>query len=220
MSLKERWKFFLKLIFDPWIIILIISTVLLTNLLTAQKDATIQGILTLLISVCSGIIGSVITKRLDEFTEGKIIVARAKTASRNLQNQFQNVLALENRVRTYLKRLTDTEYSKQISQEVVKTYFEEIIENCLSLQERVLYSLDDWKDVLPDLDISKAINHIRDLQRRIEEFAQQNEQLDQELKDSINKSSIEIEQLQAEKEKNEKKVALLQTELINNFSFR
>ena len=214
--LKERWKAFGTTLCDPWIIILVICTYFLSTVLIRQSDVTIISTFTFLVSLSSGILGGIVTKRWDDQTEEKIIVARAKSANRSLQLLLSSAIALERRVRLYIQRYNNSSYKKKITSEVIKTYLEEIVEDSLSLEEKVINSIEDWKDILPDLDIKPVINLIRELNGNYASALAQLEQVNlslQETKDKSEAGEANIKKLSEEKNEIRNKLLHIEKDL-------
>src|SRR5258708_39095705 len=124
-GLQGRWKAFWFVILDPWVLVFFVTTFLLSaGLISGQSDKTVVATLTFLVSLFSGILGGIVAKRWDDITQEKIIETRGKLANRGLNLLLSNVIAMERRVRLYLQRYTDLGYKKNVSSEVLKTYFE------------------------------------------------------------------------------------------------
>lgn len=214
--LKDRWKAFGITIFDPWIIILAISSVSLSIVLIRQSDVVNIAVYTLLVALSSGVLGGILAKRWDDITEEKVIVTRAKSANRSLQLLLSNVIALEKRARLYNQRHNDLEHKEQVTSEVIKTYLEEVVEGCLSLEEQVIKSIEDWTDIDPTLEIKTVLGLIGELNgnysNALAQLGQVNSAL-QETKDKKDKSETEINKLKEEKSQIQKDLARIQSEL-------
>jgi len=213
--LKEKWKAFITIVLDPWIIFLFICTIILLIVVTRQTDVVIIAILTFLVSLFSGVLGGIVAKRWDDITEEKVIVARAKSANRSLQLLLGSVISLERRVRLYIQRHNDTQYKNRITPEVIRTYFEEIVEDCLSLEEEVINSIEDWKDILPKLDLKTVLDLIRELNANYSNALAQLEQVNTSLQETKDKSESEVYKLKEEKEEIKKDLLRIQKELLD-----
>lgn len=141
---------------------------------------------------------------MGRYHSGKSHRDKRKLANRGLNTLLSNVIGMERRVRVYLQRFTDTKYKKDVSSEVLKTYFEEIVEACVSLEEKVINSIEDWTDILPDAEIKSVVDLIRDLKEKysnsISELKKVNDAL-QETRVKSAKSDAEIDKLIDEKKK-------------------
>ena len=193
--LRNRWKAFGVIIFDPWIILLLLCTFLLTSILLNITNVILVATVTFLVSLFSGVLGGIIARRWDDITQEKEIMARGKSANRSLQLLLSSLISIERRVRLYLQRYNDEEYNKKIYPEVIKTYFEEVIEECASLEENVINSIEDWTDILPNVEIKTVLNFIRDLKSKYNDASAQLEQVNIDLREIRNKSEEEISEL-------------------------
>lgn len=213
ISLKERWKAFGTIIFDPWIILLLISTVLLSVVLIRQSDVIIISILTFLVALFSGVLGGIVAKRWDDLTEEKVIVARAKAANRSLQLLLGSVIALERRVRLYIQRNSDTSNKSKITEEVIKTYLEEIVVDSVALEEKVINSIEDWTDILPNLEVKTVLNLIRELNGNYSSTLSQLEQVNTALQETKDRSDANVKKLEEEKSEIQKELSRIRKEL-------
>jgi hypothetical protein len=98
-----------------------------------------------------------------ELSDEKMIDARGRTAIRGLITLLNRLANLERRVTQYLER----QNTNNLDKEVVRTYFEEVVENYNSLQEDVLSSIEDWADLIPEADIRSEIGVITELKSRV-----------------------------------------------------
>ena len=211
--LKNRWKAFGTIIFDPMVISLLICTIGLSAVLILQTDLVIIAIFTFLVSLFSSVLGGIIAKRWDDLTEEKVIVARAKSAHRSLELLLSSVITLERRVRQYSERHTSLKYKEQITPEVIKTYLEEIVEDCVGLEEKVINSMEDWKDILPNLEVKTVLNLIRELNGNYDIAQTQLADVNASLKETKDKSEEEVNKLVKEKKELSKELSRIQKEL-------
>ena len=94
-ALWDSWRAFFITFFHPWVLLLLVSTVALGILITRQENVTYIAILTVLMSIFSGILGGIIAKRWDDLNEEKKVVTKGKSAIRNLQHLFWAVILIE-----------------------------------------------------------------------------------------------------------------------------
>ena len=111
--LRESWQSFVSITLNPWSMILILSTILLNVVLIRQTDRNIVSILTLLVSLSSGILGGVLAKKWDDLTGEKVLIARGKVAIRGLKLLLGSAVALQKRVRYYLALYTKASKKKR-----------------------------------------------------------------------------------------------------------
>lgn len=200
----HRWENLIYVVFDPAVIILLIICVILFFVSKNQTDTTMLFILTLAMSLFTGILGSVFTKRYDDIFETKIIHSKGQSATRNLQFLLNNSIDLEKRIGEYLKRFSEDVTTKTISKEVIRTYLEEAIRNCVSIEENIVNSLLDWKDIVPEADIQEKINSITKYKEQIIHQEKMLAEITKELQDEKNQSVKEKNLLKKEKENLEK----------------
>lgn len=193
-NLKDRWKIFISLLFDPFTIILLISSIILVYFASVQTNNELKAILTILTSISSAILGSRIMTIWSNETEGRVIIARGGTAIRNLSLLLKIVSLLEQRVLKYLANIT--------SSKTIKIYFEEIIEKFHIIEEEIINSIEDWKDIIPEANIKHQIGLFSDLKseinektlqlKKLEEIKNRSESDKKELQEKIDKKQQEI----------------------------
>ena len=141
LTLVTQWVNFLCSFFQPTVVILIL---LIVFLLYASYQFALQPLVSntfiTIISILSGLVGGMIAKRLAEISEGTILVTRGKSAIRGLKALFNQVSAIENRTSIYINRLDP----KNQDYKLVKNNYEEIIGKCVTLQDEVLNSIEDF----------------------------------------------------------------------------
>lgn len=191
ISLKHKWKAFFEIIFDPWILVFLISTVTLIVFQSNQTDKSISAILAVLISLSSAFLGGLIRKQWLDITEESVLIARGKSAIRSLKLLLGNVASVERRVCQYKER-----YAKQKQEaELIKICLEEIVEKCIVLEEEVLNSIENWTDIIPEADIKTQIGVISELKQSIESLMKDIDGLKTELETTREKSRGESEAL-------------------------
>jgi len=156
----EKWAIFFAIILDPIILILLLGVLFLIWLSQGDgQNKLLMNILVVIISITSGVLGGLISSRWSEITETKLIRTRGKLAIRNLGLLLLNLRSLEKRVSFYLKKLGDeTEGNK-----LIKNYLEETVEKCNVLEEEVINSIENWKDIIPEADLTTQIGVISEL---------------------------------------------------------
>jgi hypothetical protein len=212
-SLRNRWRAFLTVIFDPLSVALLISTAFLAVSLVFQTDRSIVAILTFLVTVFSGLLGGVLGKKWDDLAGEKIIVARGKSAIRNLKFLLSNAVALQRRVRQYLNQCIEEDKKRSPTSDVVATYLEDVAGRCLLLEEGIISSIESWTDITPEADIKTQIGVISELTSKVDNLTQDLNTLGSELQETKGKTEKEIEKLKAEKRQKEKELLELRQEL-------
>ena len=102
------------------------------------------------------------------------------------------IASLDRRVRVYLNR----QQSEETSNEVVKTYLEEVIGRCGTLQEEVLSSIENWTDIVPEANIRSQIGVITDLREQTEELHMELDNLKKESEETQGKPAEETRALE------------------------
>lgn len=180
-SLNERWKSFINIIFDPWIILLTISVVILICLSLKDNDnELIKSTLIVLISIISSLLGGIFAKRWGDITEEKILVTRGESAIRSLKLLILNISQIEKRISVYIERLNKDSQDYAL----MKNHFEEIIEKCNILEEESINSIENWTDIIPEANIKTQIGILSELKKDKESLFKQIEELHKELSDN------------------------------------
>lgn len=164
-NLKNRWKMFAGVVFDPWTIFLLITVSILFFLSANEQNRFAASLLFVLITISSAILGGRVTKHWVDITEGGIVRARGKSAVRSLKLLLRNIASLETRIRNF--RFAEDEIENH--PEVIKRNYEEVVETCSLLQEETINSIENWTDIVPEADIKTQIGVISDLKSNISE---------------------------------------------------
>lgn len=153
-SLYKKWKNFLNVILDPWVIILSLATVyfIYFSNLPGTTDKNIISILTLIISLFSAILGGILANRWAEITELKVLVARGKSAIRSLKLILLNISKIEKRTKYYISSIDKENEDFKL----VISNFEEVIEKCYILEEEIISSIENWTDIIPEVENMKT----------------------------------------------------------------
>ncbi len=146
-TLKEKWAIFFNVILDPWVIIMLISTVAFIHYSTQTEDKKLLAIITIIISLVSGLLGGIIANRWAQMTELKVLVARGKSAIRSLKLILLNISNIEKRTKIYIASI-DKENKEH---KLITSNFEEVIEKCNVLEEEIISSIENWTDIIPEV---------------------------------------------------------------------
>lgn len=147
ITLKEKWENFFNIILDPWVILLLVATVVFIICSTQTTDNKIAPILTLIISLMSGLLGGIIANRWAQMTELTVLVARGKSAIRSLKLILLNISNIEKRTKVYITNID----KKNEDYKIIKSNFEEVIEKCNILEEEIISSIENWTDIIPEV---------------------------------------------------------------------
>jgi hypothetical protein len=146
-NLKEKWGSFFNVMFDPWVIIMLLATVAFINYSTQTEDKNLIAIITLIISLVSGLLGGIIANRWAQITELKVLVARGKSAIRSLKLILLNISNIEKRTKEYIACID----KENIEHKLITSNFEEVIEKCNILEEEIISSIENWTDIIPEV---------------------------------------------------------------------
>ncbi|TQV82843.1 hypothetical protein [Aliikangiella coralliicola] len=177
-DLSHRWKLFGSMLFDPWTLILAIAVLALLWLSYGQPDPKFATVLNILIILSSTIVGARVTKQWSEINDGGIVKEKGKSAVRNLKLLLRNIEALDIRVRTFKENSSDS----PIETKLIQNNFEEINEFCNLLKEEVVNSIENWTDILPELDIATQIGEISNLAKTLKDTEDEKNLLEMKLK--------------------------------------
>lgn len=72
--LINKWSNFFNIIFDPWVLLLLLGTIIFIYYSTGLEDKKLLSIVTLIISLISGLLGGIIANRWAQMTELKVLV--------------------------------------------------------------------------------------------------------------------------------------------------
>lgn len=197
--LNDRWITFIKIILDPWIIILGIFLLLIISSVKHSENINIHLFAILLIAIISGIIGAVFIKKWIDLHDEHLLINRGASAIRNLKLIYFNLLRTEKRIRIYIKKLDEN----NPAYELADSFFEEIIEKCRMLQEECINSISIWSDLIKDADAKTILTNIYNLKERKEKLARDILQLKKDFFEAVDREKIsdeDFEKQMAQKE--------------------
>lgn len=162
-DLKRKWRLFLYIILDPFLILLIIITICLIYFSSDDKNKNVYFILIVLSSISCSFIGALIYRKWEEFNDKPILIARGKSAIRNLKLLMSSIAALEKRVKIFLFNLNDAKNTRVVT----SSNLEEIIDKCITLKEETINSIENWIDIIPEADVTTQIGTLSDLNNEL-----------------------------------------------------
>jgi|GEM_PF-815913 len=151
-SLKNKWSNFMKVVFDPWVLCLLIITGVFVYFSGEVDNKSFIPLITLIISLVSGLLGGIIANRWAQMTELKVLVARGKSAVRSLKLVLLNISNVEKRTKEYINSIDN----KNIEYKLIISNFEEVIEKCNILEEEIISSIENWTDIIPEVEDFKT----------------------------------------------------------------
>lgn len=196
LPIKEKWLIFLNIAADPWIAILSVISAVLVCINLNHYSAIITAVLSLLLILCSGIVGARLIKIWNDSTSEGILVARGKIILRDMVLLIENIGNIKKRIQIYIARQTEEQSKRNV---IIS--FEELIEKCNILEREVMNSIESWSDIIPDADISTKLEDISLTTKSINKEIIQQERL---------KAQLESLRARPEKEKEEIKNILVE----------
>lgn len=192
-DLRWRWATFAGVVFSPAVSILIVATVVLIyfslNTPKGTVSSGIEAVITVIISIFSGLAGAFISKRWSEINEGSILVTRGKSAIRGLKLLLLNTSAIEQRIKVFLNHLSSARTQSGDQHDIIKVSYEELVERCNSLQEEAINAIEEWQDIIPEANIKTQIGILTDL--KVQQLS---------LEQQISKSQDELAETRAQSE--------------------
>jgi predicted nucleic acid-binding Zn-ribbon protein len=146
-TLKDKWGNFCNVIFDPWVFIMLLMTIVFICYSNQTDNKNLVSIITLIISLLSGILGGIVANKWDQMTELKVLVVRGNSAIRSLKLILLNISNIEKRTKDYITSIDkdNKEYK------LITSNFEEVIEKCNILEEEIISSIENWTDIIPEV---------------------------------------------------------------------
>lgn len=209
-NLCEKWRFFMTLIFDPWVIISLIIILFLIYVSTKPELKNFELFLNLLITLTSGLLGGIIANKWSILTETKVLEVRAKSAIRSLKLILNSIGNLENRAIVFLNRLKN----EIDDYDLHRNNLEEIIEKCNILEEEIMSSMEDWTDIIPEVEnVKSQIGLISDLKLNVVNKQIEIDKLEQVISGK-EIAVIDNLKLQEQLAQNEKQLEILKNKLL------
>lgn len=202
-SLKSKWYQFLFILFDPWILLFLIGTVVLFLIKPDKSGGSSETtivIITVLISISSAILGARISKQWVDISEGSVLKTKGQSAVRSLKLLLNSIISMDRRIKYYFQLNADS----SLDIDNLKLVFSDIEERCNLLEEETINSIENWTDIVPDADIKTHIGIISDLKLKLENTLIELEGLKNErdeIKDKTQDEKIKFEKIFLEKEK-------------------
>jgi len=197
----NKWKTFIQIFFDPLVFILCILLLFaIHSYYNNSCNPDIRTFLTIGISIISSVWAGVFSNKWLKIFEEQAINARGKTAIKNLSLLISSIENVEIRLEKF-QRCCEPEV---INKDLLKSNFQEVGENLKTLKNIGYNSIETWKDIIPEADLTKTAEKINELQHQfskltIEKKELENKQLQQT--DEINESNNLKEKIKYYEEK-------------------
>jgi len=190
-NLKEKWINIFQIIVEPEATTPYVLAAVLVCFYYNTGDESSRTLLAFLFSIVSGVIGGIYSKKWSDLNDEKVLRARAISAIRSLKLLFQQIVSVETRTKSFIKK-----DNNGLNEELINNQYEETIDRCKLLKEHTIGAIENWHDIIPEADIKTQIGIFDGLKRReveLEEKVEQNEENKKEL-EKIRVQIREIEQ--------------------------
>jgi len=176
-KLADRWITFIKIILDPWIIVLSIFMTLLITTSSHAENTTLKPILIFLVAILSGLIGGIFMRKWTDLHDEILVIDRGKLAIKSLKLIYFNLVRTERRTKVYLRRLNENKSDF----ELIKSNIEEIVEKCKMLEEECITAIGDWSDLIGDANAKTVIANIYYLEEKKDAIKKEIKELEKEI---------------------------------------
>ena len=191
-KLNERWIIFIKIMLDPWVLVLGASLVIIIHALQDTEGFNIHLYVILLIALLSSILGAFIIKKWIDIHNEDLVINRGKVSIKNLKLIYFNLLRTEKRIKACIRKLD----KKDPAYDLTVTFFEEVIEKCHILQEECITSVSAWADVITDADAKTMLTQVFKLKDRKESLLREVHDLKKHFYESDAKDKVYDEQFE------------------------
>ncbi len=208
MDFKERWRLFLSITFDPWVVLLIVLTVVLGRVLIGQSNPSTVSALIVMVSLVSGVTGAVWYNRWSFSSEERLVTARGRSAVRSLKVLLNNIGSLGRRVECHDSWLTNDDVEDH-QKKLTRMALTDLRERCVALEEETLSSIENWTDFVPEADIRSQVGVISALRGEVDDQKKQAEEMRKLLRGQEDQSEADKRELReaiADKEANIKRL--------------
>lgn len=184
-DLKEPWRVFINIFFNPVVLITLILSIFGTYLSTLYyKDDTriIAVLLSILASISAGILGSVAFDRYKEITGNNILMKKGKSAVRNLSLIVDQLHRL--RIRLF-----------EFNESKAKVPLEEIDHHLVTTEKSIISGIEDWVDMVPELNaLAKISEFVVEKGNKIQKLLNEKKELEKELgvQDKTQKDKVSL----------------------------
>ena len=214
-NLGLKWLRFFSVLFDPWTLLLLATAA--TSLWFSYTAE--ENLLSAFLSIAASVFTAALGYRIHKALETELLVARGRSAIRNLKGLSSSITALMLRVKVYLERLPTEECDK----EVMKTYLEEVREKCKALEWEAVGAIEHWMDVIPEADVTTQIDALVRTSKQLTESEEDRKQLAERLKEiqtkevrdseQVSRLTVQLAAKQAEVQQYREKLAQQETSL-------
>lgn len=171
------WGVFLKVVLDPFTLLLLVGAVLLGVLGPKALGDGYNALLQVVIAVVTGVVGARVSTSMAALNQEGKLYSSGKMAVRGLRLILRKTFALERRVLLFVSEVK-SQSSAEVRAEVAQRNMDEVLESIRTLQLEITGSIENWVDVVPDADVSTVLLAVGDLRDQLT-------QKESELKEAI-----------------------------------
>ncbi|MDX2305981.1 MAG: TIGR04086 family membrane protein [Microscillaceae bacterium] len=218
----NNWSILGRILVSPevlFLILLVISVIAVTFWLFTSINAAVSAILILIVSLLSGLVGGLISRKWALVHEAATLRSRGYNTIRNINLLLSHIFSIKKRIHIYSRRL----HRDTINYDLLQSYFEEITEKCDNLFEDAVISVEDWQDVIKEanlkkqiglvhnlcLEVAKRSNDLRDMRRLSEKMDKDVSEGDRaELRITMDRMEKNLHHLESEFKREEEKILI------------
>jgi len=209
-KILERWIIFVKIILDPWLIILSIVLVVLISAVVHAEKVTLQPFILILVSLLSGLLGAIFIRKWIDLNEEKPIIVRGEHAIKNLKLIYFNVQRTEKRIKLYIKKLNE----ENLNLDLIKLQFEEIVEKCTMVEEECINAISLWSDIIDKADAKNILLNMFTLKEKELNLKKSINQLKKEFKENPSEFRMDIETFEKQLDQKEFEIKELTQQIL------
>ena len=209
-KLYDRWITFVRIIVDPWIIILSISLVILIVTVKHSESLTLHPFIIILVALLSGLMGAVFIRRWMDLNDEKFTIIRGEQAIKNLKLIYFNLQRTERRIKVHIKKLND----RNMDPEINRYHFEEIIEKCNMIEEECINAISLWSDLIEESNARSILLNMFNLKEEEETLKKKIFQLKKDFMENPSESRMGEDEFLKQMDQKEFELKELTTQIV------
>jgi hypothetical protein len=160
---NDDFRAFKACLKDPIVITLVLGICPLIVGTSSAHSATESVLIGILLFIASTFLGSRVTAVWTKVQEQGELIFRGKLSVRGIGLFLKNIERLEGR----LSQLLSRHVQSPVSESVFRGYLEEVILTCRSIREEGFSSIENWSDILPEVDGRSRLADISAIKTRL-----------------------------------------------------
>ncbi len=158
-TIREEWEKLVKILFFPPVfIVIILSLLFLCFSIFLPKNVVLSAFVNILLTLMTGLLGGLIANLWDEKSRNERLKIRGESAIRGLKSVNRMVVDLGERIGDSMGQLSKTKEDRLTP--IQKVFFDEVVLRSIQIQEEIINSIEDWKDLVPEADISSQYSEV------------------------------------------------------------